>query len=285
MNGLKISVLLVGLTLIFIMIGRVVGGQGGMIIAFGLAIVMNFFSYWFSDKIVLKMYKAQPADEQRDSKLLSIVHEASLMAGLPMPRVFIIPTRAPNAFATGRNAEHAAVAVTDGLVEMMNHDELEGVIAHELAHVKNKDILIGTIAATMAGAIGILATMARWGALFGGYGSRDDRNGGIIGLIIMSLVAPLAAMVIQMAISRSREYKADRVGGEITNKPTALASALEKLHSSKIQINIDNKPATAHLFIASPLSRKGLTNLFSTHPPVEERVRRLREQANMPVLS
>ena len=284
MNGLKITLLLVGLTVLFVFVGGMIGGRNGMYIAFAIAVAMNFFSYWFSDKMVLKMYRARPADERADAQLISIVRSASQSAALPMPKVYIIPTKAPNAFATGRNKDHAAVAATEGIIALLTPDELSGVIGHELAHVQNRDILIGSIAATLAGAIGILASMARWGAMFGGYGSRDDRNGGIFGLLVMSIVAPLAAMLIQMAISRSREYKADKVGSIISGKPLALASALEKLHRAPVQLNLDSKPATAHLFIANPLSGKGMANLFSTHPPVEERVKRLREQALMPIV-
>ena len=251
-----------------------------MIIAFGLAIVMNFFSYWFSDKIVLKLYRAQPADESSHRRLIAVVRNVAQRAQLPIPRVYIIPTKAPNAFATGRNKNHAAVAVTEGLMQILNEDELEGVIGHELGHVRNHDILIGSIAATVAGAISILATMARWAAIFGGYGGRgNDRGGNPISLLIVAIVAPLAALIIQMAISRTREYKADRASAEVTHNPLALASALEKLHKAPVQLKLDKRPATAHLFISNPLSGKGLVNLFSTHPPMEERVKRLREMA------
>jgi heat shock protein HtpX len=279
MNNVKVTFLLLLLTLLFVFIGFRFGGQQGMFIAFAFAVVMNFFSYWFSDKIVLKMYRARPADEIKDSKLISIVRNTTQMAQLPMPKVYIIPTKAPNAFATGRNKNHAAVAVTEGLMQLLSRDELTGVISHELAHVKNRDILIGSIVATIAGAIAILASIARWGAIFGGYGRGRDRNGGIFELLLIAIVAPIAAMFIQMAISRSREYKADRIGGSISGNPLALASALEKIHSAPVQLNLDKKPATAHLFIASPLSGKGIANLFSTHPPVAERVKRLEAMA------
>jgi heat shock protein HtpX len=277
MNGLKVAFLLIALTGLFIAIGYFLGGQQGMIIAFGLAVVMNFVSYWFSDKIVLRMYRARPATEQADAKLIRIVRMTTQRANLPMPKVYVIPTQAPNAFATGRNKDHAAVAVTEGILGLLSGDELEGVIGHELAHVKNRDILLGSVAATIAGAIGILASMARWGAIFGGFGGRsDDRGGGNpITLLVVAIVAPLAAMVIQMAISRSREYKADRVGASISGKPLALASALEKLHRAPVRLNLDQRPATAHLFIANPLSGRGLANLFSTHPPYQERIKRL----------
>lgn len=280
MNGLKVGFLLIALTTLFVLIGYFLGGTQGMIIAFGLAVVMNFVSYWFSDKIVLSMYRARPAAELTDAKLMRVVRMAAQRGGLPMPRVYVIPTEAPNAFATGRNEDHAAVAVTEGILGLLSTDELEGVIGHELAHVKNHDILIGSVAATIAGAIGILASMARWGAIFGGFGGRDDRSdGNPIALLVVAIVAPLAAMVIQMAISRSREYKADRVGSAISGKPLALASALEKLHRAPVRLNLDRRPATAHLFIVNPLSGKGLANLFSTHPPYQERIKRLQELA------
>lgn len=285
MNNFKVIFLLLLLTLLFVAIGYYLGGQRGMLFAFGLAVVMNFFSYWFSDKIVLSLYRARPATEQTDARLLRIVRYAAQKGFLPMPRVYVIPTRAPNAFATGRNKEHAAVAVTEGILELLSNDELEGVIGHELAHVKNRDILIGTIVATIAGAIGILAAMARWAAIFGGVGRSDDRDGGgPFALLIMAIVAPLAAMLIQLAISRAREYKADKVGSQITGQPLALASALDKLHRAPVQLRLDQRPATAHLFIASPLSGKGLSGLFSTHPPVKERIRRLQVLAGMPAV-
>jgi len=283
MNNLKVTFLLLLLTLLFVAIGYSFGGRQGMILAFGLAVVMNLFTYWFSDKIVLRLYRARPAAESTDAKLLRIVRHATQKASLPMPKVYVIPTEAPNAFATGRNKDHAAVAVTEGIMRLLSPDELEGVIGHELAHVKNRDILIGSIVATIAGAIGILASMARWGAILGGVGrSDDDDGGGVFGLLIMAIVAPVAALVIQMAISRAREYKADKVGSEITGQPLALASALNKLHRAPVRLKLDSRPATAHLFIANPLSGKGLAGLFSTHPPAEERIRRLQALAGMP---
>ena len=279
MNNLKVGFLLVILTMLFIAIGYLLGGRNGMIFAFFAAVIMNFISYWFSDKIVLKMYKARPATEENDTRLLGIVRHCTQKGFLPMPKVYIIPTRAPNAFATGRNKDHAAVAVTEGLMQMLSPDELEGVIGHELAHIRNKDILIGSVVATVAGAIGILATMARWGAIFGGYGRSSDRGGGNpIALLVMAIVAPLVAMLIQAAISRTREYKADKIGSDITGNPLALASALEKIHKAPVQLSLDKKPATAHLFIANPLSGKGISKLFSTHPPVKERIDRLQRQ-------
>lgn len=277
MNGLKTTLLLVGLTVLFVWIGFALGGQRGMMIAFMFALLMNFISYWFSDKIVLKMYGARQVDEATAPELWGVVRTVATAAGIPMPKVYIIPKDTPNAFATGRNPQHAAVAATEGILKLLDRDELEGVMAHEIAHVKHRDTLISTVAATLAGAIGMLAMMVRWGAMFGGYGSRDSRdNGGIIGLIAMSIVAPLAATLIQMAISRSREYAADEAGARFSHKPWALASALEKLHNINQRYPMNAQPATAHLFIVNPLSGKGLASLFSTHPPVEERIARLR---------
>ncbi len=275
MNTIKITFLMVALILLFMWVGHLVGGQNGMIMAFVLAVGMNFFSYWFSDKIVLKMYRAREISEHDHQRLYRTAKRVATTFMVPMPKVFIVPSKAPNAFATGRNVDHAAVAATEGLLELLNDDELEGVIAHEFAHIKNKDMLIGTIAATFAGAISMLAMMARWGAIFGGFDRNGGRGGGI-GLLVAAIVAPLAAIIIQMAISRQREYKADAVGGQTTGKYSALASALNKLHSAPVRMKLDAKPATAHLMIAKPLSGKGLSALFSTHPPVEERVKRLR---------
>jgi heat shock protein HtpX len=278
MNSLKVAFLLLILTMILVAIGAVFGGRSGMMMAFGLAVVMNFASYWWSDKIVLSIYRARLATEQNNARLLRSVRHVAQLGSLPMPKVYVIPTQAPNAFATGRNKNHAAVAVTEGVMRILSDDELEGVIGHELAHIRNRDILIGSIVATIAGAIGILAMMARWTAFFGGYGGSDDRDGGSpIALLVMAIVAPLAAMVIQMAISRTREYKADKVGSDMTRKPLALASALEKLHTAPVQLNLDKRPSSAHLFIINPLSGKGLARMFSTHPPLDERVRRLQK--------
>jgi len=283
MNNIKVTFLLLLLTLVFVAIGYMFGGRAGMMLAFVLAVGLNFFSYWFSDKIVLKMYRARRVDENSGDRLVEIVRHAAQKANLPMPKVYVIPTEAPNAFATGRNKHHAAVAVTEGIRRLLSRDELEGVIGHELAHVKNRDILIGSVVATIAGAIGILASMARWTAIFGGMGgSNDDEGGGIFGLLVMSIVAPIAAIMIQMAISRSREYKADKIGSRITGNPLALAAALEKLHRAPVRLNLDKRPSTAHLFIANPLSGKGFSGLFSTHPPVQERVKRLKALAGMP---
>ncbi len=274
-NTLRTTFLLAVLTVMFVLVGKAVGGQSGMIIAFGLAVVMNVGSYWFSDKIVLRMYGAREVTESEAPQLVGMVHRLSVAAGLPMPKVCIIPQESPNAFATGRNPEHAAVAVTEGIVRILTPEELEGVLAHELAHVRNRDILVGTIAATLAGAIMMLASMARFAAIFGG--SRDDREGGggMIGLIAMSIVAPLGAMLVQMAVSRSREFLADETGARFCGKPEALARALEKISGWSRRVPMEASPATAHMFIMSPLTGGGLKSLFSTHPPVEQRIERL----------
>ena len=277
MSSFKVFILMMAMMALFVGVGYLVGGQNGMVMAFLLAIVMNFVSYWFSDKIVLKMYRAREISAADHPRLWRVVSRVAVKAdNMPMPKVYIVPSKGPNAFATGRSMEHAAVAATEGLLEMLNEDELEGVIGHEFAHIRNKDMLIGTIAATFAGAIGILASIARWGAIFGGY-SRDNNRGGGIGLLVAAIVAPLVAMIIQFAISRQREYKADAIGGRITGKHMALADALEKLHRSPVRLNLDERPATAHMMIVNPLSGKGISSLFSTHPPVAERVKRLRE--------
>jgi heat shock protein HtpX len=275
-NSIKTALLLGALTGLIMVIGRYLGGNQGMVIAFFFAIVLNFGSYWFSDKIVLKMYRARPVSEAEAPDLHRIVRELAHQAGLPVPRICIIPSESPNAFATGRNPEHAVVAVTQGILRLLHKHELKGVLAHEMAHVKHRDILIGSIAATLAGAIMMIARMAQFAALFGGGGSRDDDDGGGgIGLIAMSILAPLAAMLIQMAISRSREYAADASGASFAGSPQGLASALKKIASASRKIPMKAEPATAHMFIMNPLSGKSLMNLFSTHPPVEDRIRRL----------
>jgi heat shock protein HtpX len=275
-NRLKTTFLLAMMTVFIVLIGQLLGGRQGMIIALVLAAGMNFFSYWYSDKLVLRMYRAEEASPQQAPEVHEIVTRLTRSAGLPMPKVFIIPDDTPNAFATGRNPEHAVVAVTRGLLNIMNREEVTGVIAHELAHVKNRDILIGSIAATMAGAIMLLASMARWSAIFGG--GRDDDDGGVgaIGLIVMSILAPMAAMLIQMAISRSREYLADATGAAYCGNPEWLARALEKLgaHSGRLPMNAS--PSSAHMLIVNPLSGNRLAHLFSTHPPLGERIARLR---------
>ena len=275
MNTAKTVFLMVLLTGLFIAIGYGLGGEQGMIIAFGIALLMNFFSYWFSDKIVLKMYRAQPVDEAASPTLYRIVHRLAQRAGMPMPKVYIIPQAQPNAFATGRNPQHAAVAATQGLLQIMDEEELEGVIAHELSHVGNRDILIGTIAATIAGAIMVLARMAQFAAIFGGGGRDNNRGGNPIGLIFIAIFSSVAAMLIQMAISRSREFQADASAAKLSGNPRGLARALNTLQQSVQRLPMQASPATAHMFIINPFSAKGLTKLFSTHPPVEERIARL----------
>jgi len=278
MNTIKATLLLGLLTGLLVLIGGFFGGKSGMIIALVFAAVMNFGSYWFSDKIVLAMYRAKPVEAESATGLYRIVEELCMKANLPMPRVYLIEESAPNAFATGRNEKHAVVAATTGLLERLNREEIEAVFAHELGHVKNRDILIGSIAATIAGAVMMLASMAKWAAIFGmGRSGGDDNNsGGILGLVAMIIVAPLAAMLIQMAISRSREYLADASGAHFSGKPYALASALEKISNYTQRIPMEASPSTAHMFIINPLSGKAFMNLFSTHPPVEERIARLR---------
>jgi heat shock protein HtpX len=278
MNRIKTVLFLTALTVLFIIIGGALGGRSGMYIALVFAAVMNFASYWFSDKIVLAMYRAKPLDPNSNHRLNRVVRNLATRARLPMPKVYIIPKSSPNAFATGRNPNHAAVAATEGILQILNDDELEGVMAHELSHVKHRDILIGSIAATIAGAISILAYMARWAAIFGGYGGSDNRNGGgIFGLLAMTIVAPIAALMIQSAVSRSREYMADKSGAEISGKPYALATALEKLQMASKRVPMNASPATAHMFTVSPLRGGGLLSLFSTHPPIEKRIAKLRE--------
>jgi heat shock protein HtpX len=284
MNGLRTTILLAALTALVVWIGQMVGGPNGAVIALVMAGAMNFFSYWFSDKIVLKMYGGQEVTANDDPELYGLVNDLAARAGLPMPKVYVIPEETPNAFATGRNPEHAAVAVTHGIRRILNKRELAGVLGHELSHVKHRDILISSIAATLAGAISYLAYMAQWGMLLGGR-DRDDEGGGsnILGLLFMMIVAPLAAMLIQMAVSRSREYMADEGGAKVTGDPLALASALRKLHMGAqnipLQTNQATANATAHMFIVNPLTGGGLANLFSTHPAMEERIARLEAMA------
>lgn len=278
-NQFKTAMLLTLMTVFIMFIGRILGGQQGMIIAFIFAGAMNFFSYWFSDKMVLRMYKAQEVNQSQAPELYGMVEELAQRAGLPMPKVYIIPQESPNAFATGRNPDNAVVAVTKGLLNLMTREEIKGVLAHELGHIKNRDILIGTIAATMAGAIMMLANMAKWGAIFGGFrGNNEEGGGSTIGVLAMAIIAPLAAMLIQMAISRSREYLADATAAQITGNPEGLAGALEKLGSYSSRIPMKAEAATAHMFIANPLAGANIANLFSTHPPIEQRVAKLRNQ-------
>jgi heat shock protein HtpX len=277
-NVLRTTVLLAALTALLLVIGGAIGGNQGLFIAFVFALLMNFTSYWFSDKIVLSMYGAREVGLNEAPDLYRLVQRLAQRAGIPMPRVYIIPSDAPNAFATGRNPQHGALAVTEGILRMLDTDELAGVLAHELGHIRNRDTLIMTVAATLAGAITMLAHMAQWGAIFG-FGRRDDEDsggGGMLGLLFMAILAPIAATLIQLAISRSREYFADSTGAGIAGAPSGLARALEKLHYASQRLPMDANPATAHLFIVNPLSGGSLVNLFSTHPPIEERIRRLR---------
>jgi len=281
MNTVKTIGLMVFMTLLLVFVGAAIGGRSGMIFAFAMATLMNFGSYWFSDKIVLRMYRAQPVSEAEAPELYSIVRTLVQKAGMPMPKVYIIPEETPNAFATGRNPEHAVVAVTQGIMRLLSREELSGVISHELAHIRHRDMLTGTIVATIAGAISMLAQMAQWALLFGGGSRRDDDEGGNpIAALIMMIVAPIAAMLVQMAISRTREYDADAGGAKIAGNPSGLANALLKLEKGNQAIPMeDAKPATAHMFIVNPLHGGGLMNLFSTHPPIAERVKRLNEMA------
>jgi heat shock protein HtpX len=280
-NALKTTLLLGLLTGMILLIGDYLGGQQGMIFALIFAAVMNFGSYFFSDKIALAMYRAKPVTREQLPRVYQVVERLTQRIGIPMPKLFVIPTESPNAFATGRNPNHASVAVTEGILNLLNDEELEGVLAHELGHVKNRDILISSIAATIAGAITLIARMAGYAAMFGGYGGRDDRDrggGGAIGMLLMMILAPIAAMMIQLAISRSREYGADDTGAHFTGNPYALASALKKLDSYSRRIPLAASPSTAHLFIVAPFLGMGgmnFANLFSTHPPIAKRIERL----------
>jgi heat shock protein HtpX len=279
MNTAKTAFLMIVLTALFVLVGNLVGGQRGMVLALVLAAGMNLLTYWFSDKIVLAMYRAQPVDEANAPDLYRIVRRLAERGGMPMPRVYIIPQAQPNAFATGRNPQHAAVAVTQGLLQIMNEAELEGVLAHELSHVRNRDILIGTIAATMAGAVMVLARMAQFAAIFGGGGRSNDREGGGIGYIFVAIFGAIAAMLIQMAISRSREYQADASAARLTGSPMGLAHALANLQRTAERVPMAANPATSHMFIVNPFTRKGIVSLFSTHPPVQDRIERLERMA------
>jgi heat shock protein HtpX len=281
MNRLKTTFLLSLLTVLMVLMGSAIGGKTGMVFAFFMAAAMNFFSYWFSDKIELKMYGAQEIGEHDNSAFFGMVRRLAIQAGLPMPKVYIIPSESPNAFATGRNPGHAAVAATEGILRILSPEELEGVMAHELAHVGNRDILISTIAATFAGAISMLGNMLQWGAMLGAGRSDDDEGGGsLVGSLAMAIIAPIAAMLIQMAVSRSREYLADEAGAKICGRPLALANALRKLHNASQMIPMQEaRPASAHMFIVNPLTGGSLLKLFSTHPPMEERIARLENMA------
>ncbi len=274
-NTLKTFILMAALTGLFMVGGQILGGRQGMILALVIALAMNFFAYWNSDKMALAMNKAREVSEAEEPELHQIVAGLAQRAGLPKPRVYIVDNPTPNAFATGRNPEHAAVAVTTGIMQVLNREELEGVLGHELGHIKNRDILISSIAAVMAGAISYLATMAQWAMIFGGGRSDDEGGGNPIAMLVMMIVAPLAASLIQMAISRSREYIADRTGAEICGHPKALASALQKLSTYNKQRPMQVNPASAQMYIVNPLKSGAIAGLFSTHPPMEERIRRL----------
>jgi heat shock protein HtpX len=276
-NAIKTTLLLGLLTGLVMGFGNYLGGNQGLVIAFLFAAVMNFGAFWFSDRIVLKLYRAQPVGPSEAPELYGIVQNLVSRAGIPMPKLYVIPNEAPNAFATGRNPDHAAVAVTSGIVKLLRREELEGVLAHELAHVKNRDTLISTVAATLAGVVMMLANMLRWAAIFGGVQRDDDRGGGgFAGILVMTIVAPLAAMLIQFAISRSREFQADATGAQLSRNPFGLAAALEKLAYASQRIPMQASPQTAHMFIVNPLSGSTLSRLFGTHPPIEERIKRLR---------
>ncbi|MDW7731671.1 MAG: zinc metalloprotease HtpX [Methanolobus sp.] len=280
-NMLKTTILLASLTGLLILVGQLVGGTSGMIIAFLFALILNFGSYWYSDKIVLKMYRAQEVTAAEHPQLYGIVQKLAMRANLPMPKVYIVNTSMPNAFATGRDPQHAAVAATTGILNLLTSEELEGVLAHELAHVKNRDTLISAVAATIAGVITMLAAWARWAAIFGGLGGRDGEGNNIVGFIALAILAPLAATIIQLAISRSREFAADAEGARISQKPWALANALEKLEYGSANYrerrgDVQASTSTAHMFIVNPLKGSTLMSLFRTHPATEERIKRLR---------
>ena len=276
MNTFKSTLMLVLLMVVLVLIGERIGGENGMLIAFAISVAMNFTAYFFSDKIALKMYRAQPVTREQLPRAYEVVERLAAKDGLPMPKIYVIPSESPNAFATGRNPQHASVAVTHGILGLLTDEELEGVLAHELGHVKNRDILTSSIAATLAGAITMIARMGYWSSLFGGYGGRGGRSrGGGLGGLLMLIVAPIAAAMIQLAISRSREYEADATGAHTTGNPYALARALEKLEDYSKRIPLQASASTAHLFIIAPLIGGGVGRLFSTHPPTRERIRRL----------
>lgn len=276
-NTMKTFILMAALTALFMFGGRALGGQSGMVFALVMALAMNFFAYWYSDKMALTMSKAREISYSQASQLHAMVEKLARNAGLPKPRIYIMPGRTPNAFATGRNPEHAAVAVTEGLLQLLQPDELEGVISHELGHIKNRDILISSIAAVMAGAISYMATMAQWAMIFGGGGNDDEGPGNLVAMLGMMIIAPLAAAIIQMAISRSREFLADSSGAKICGHPVSLANALQRLAEYNKRLPMKVNPATAQMYIVNPLTGGTMASLFSTHPPIQERIRRLRE--------
>src|SRR3954463_16269550 len=275
-NTFKTAFLLTALTLLLMAIGRAFGGQNGVFLALAFAAVMNFVSYFYSDKIALAVYRAQPVTREQLPRAYEIVERLTQKIGIPMPKIYVIPTESPNAFATGRNPSHASVAVTHGILQLLTDEELEGVLAHELGHVSNRDILISSVAATIAGAVTMLANMAKWGMIFGGYerNDRDNRGGGLAALFML-IVAPIAASLIQLAVSRSREYPADATGAHFTGNPYALASAFQKLDAYSRRVPLQASPSTAHLFIIQPLLGMNFGSLFSTHPPIAKRIERL----------
>ncbi len=277
MNNLKVFTLMSGLSVLLVLLGNAVGGKNGAVIFFVISLGMNFFSYYYSDKLVIKMTGAQEINEAQAPQIYAIIRNLSLRADIPMPKVYVTPSPQPNAFATGRNPQHAALAITQGLLRILNQDEIEGVIAHEIAHIKNRDILIGAIAASMAGAISMIANVAQWGLMFGGLGgnSDEDESGSFLGSIAMAILAPIAAMIIQMAISRSREYMADATGARLAGKPEGLSRALLKLEAASQNLPMEVSPAAAHMFIVNPLAGINLAGLFSTHPPIPQRVAKL----------
>ena len=282
-NTFKTTLLLTLLTLLLVAAGGRIAGEGGLILGFTIAVAMNFFTYFYSDKLALRMYRAQPATREELPRVYQVVEQMTQRLGLPMPKIYVIPSLSPNAFATGRNPKHASVAVTQGILQLLTDEELAGVLAHELGHVQNRDILTSSIAATLAGAITMIARMGYWAALFGGFGGRNgrDRNSGLSGLFML-IVAPIAAMLIQLAVSRSREYEADATGARTTGNPYALASALEKLETYSKRLPMTASPASAHLFIIAPLlGSGGIANLFSTHPPTAKRIERLIGRASV----
>jgi len=276
-NTFKTAILLTAMTLLVVLAGRTFAGQRGMVLALGIAVVMNFVAYFFSDKIALAAYRAKPVTRDDLPRVYDMVERLTQRIGMPMPKLYVIPTESPNAFATGRSPKHASVAVTVGILKLLSDEELEGVLAHELGHVANRDILISSVAAMLAGAVTLLADIARWGLIFGGHGSRDDRDdrGGGLGALFMLILAPIAAMLIQLAVSRSREFAADATGAEFTGNPYGLARALEKLDASSKRLPLAASPTTAHLFIVKPFSGASFANLFSTHPKISDRIERL----------
>jgi heat shock protein HtpX len=274
-NVFKTGILLGVLTAMFVLVGGALGGRQGMAFAFVMAVGMNLLSYWFSDKIVLAMYRAKPITEAEAPRLYAVVRRLATRAQIPMPPVYLIPSESPNAFATGRSPEHAAVAVTEGIMRILDEDELEGVLAHELSHVRNRDVLVSTIAATLAGAITYLAHMAQWALIFGGRRSDDEEGGNPLVALLLIILAPVAALLVQLAVSRAREYQADATGARLAGRSAGLVSALRKLEVAARAVPMEANPATAHLFIVNPLSGQVLMRLFSTHPPIEERIARL----------